>query len=85
MTKIGIGSYAFRWAIGTPEWQPTRPLAPVELLDKAAALGAEVVQICDNVPLATLPDHTLAALAGRAAALGLELEVGIRGSRPEQR
>lgn len=82
--KIGIGSYAFRWAIGTGDWQPARPLTPIQLLERAAALGAEVVQICDNMPLASLADEDILALAGRAAGLGLDLEVGIRGSRPEQ-
>jgi sugar phosphate isomerase/epimerase len=82
--KIGIGSYAFRWAIGTRDWQPAHPLTPVELLEKAAMLGAEVVQLCDNVPLASLSDKALAALAARATGLRLDLEVGIRGSRPEQ-
>ena len=82
--KIGVGSYAFRWAVGTRDGQPAHSLASVELLDKAAALGAEVVQICDNVPLAALPDNALAALAKHAIGLGLDLEVGIRGSRPEQ-
>jgi sugar phosphate isomerase/epimerase len=43
-----------------------------------------VVQICDNVPLADLADEDLLLLAGRAIELELDLEVGIRGSRPEQ-
>jgi sugar phosphate isomerase/epimerase len=79
--KIGIGSYAFRWAIGARHAQP---MTPEGMLDQAAALGAEVVQICDNVPLAEMPDGALEALAARAERLGLELEVGIRGSRPRQ-
>lgn len=82
--KVGIGSYAFRWAIGTRDWAPAQPLTPAGLLGKAAAFGAEVVQICDNVPLAPLSDAKLEELAQRAVDLGLDLEVGIRGSRPEQ-
>lgn len=82
--KIGIVSYAFRWSVGTADWQPDHPLTPVELLEKAASLGAEVVQICENMPLASMSDEDLLTLAGRAAALGLDLEVGIRGSRPAQ-
>ena len=82
--KIGIGSYAFRWAIGTRDFHPATPLTPVGLLERAAALGAEVVQICDNVPLDTLSDAELAEVARRAKQLGLALEVGIRGSRPDQ-
>jgi sugar phosphate isomerase/epimerase len=80
--RIGIGSYAFRWAIGTRDWVPSHPLTPAALLDKAAALHAKVVQICDNMPLETLPEPELDALARRATDLGLALEVGIRGSQP---
>jgi sugar phosphate isomerase/epimerase len=59
-------------------------LTPAALLDKAAALGAEVVQICDNVPLEALADAELGALSRQAADLGLALELGIRGSQPAQ-
>lgn len=81
--KIGIGSYAFRWAIGTKDFVPPNPFTPFDLLEKAAELDAEVVQICDNLPLDSLPDSTLAGLAKHVAELNLVLEVGIKGSRPE--
>lgn len=82
--KIGIGSYAFRWAIGTRDFMPANPLMPTELLEKAATLGADVVQICDNLPLDSLSNKALVALAQRAEELGIVLEIGIRGSRPQQ-
>jgi sugar phosphate isomerase/epimerase len=81
--KVGIGSYAYRWAIGTRDAREPRSLAALDLLDKAAALGAQVVQICDNLPLDAFSCSELDALAARAAALHLDLEVGIRGSRPD--
>jgi sugar phosphate isomerase/epimerase len=81
--KVGIGSYALRWAIGTEDFVPPNPLTPFGLLEKASELGAEVVQICDNVPLDRLPDTTLTDLAEQAAKLNLTLEVGIKGSRSE--
>lgn len=81
--KIGIGSYAMRWAIGTSDLAPPNPLTPIRLLEKAAELDAEVVQICDNLPLEGLPDEDLIGLARRAAELNLILEVGIKGSRPD--
>ena len=81
--KIGISSYAFRWAVGTRDFTPPTPLTPFSLLDKVAALGGEVVQVLDNLPLDGLPERTLADLAAHATELGLTLEVGIRGSRPE--
>jgi sugar phosphate isomerase/epimerase len=82
--KIGIGSYAFRWAIGTRDWRPTHTMAPVDLLEKAVAFGAEVLQINDNMPLAHLSDSELDKIARRAADQGIDLEFGIRVSRPEQ-
>ena len=77
--KVGISSFALRYALSA-----STPLSPTGLLDKAAALGAEVVQICDNLPLAPLSNGELDALAQRAADLDLELEVGTRGSGPER-
>jgi len=81
--RVGLGSYAFRWAIGTRDFTPSNPLTPFGLLEKAAALGAEVVQICDNLPLDSLSGSKLTDLDQRAADLDLILEVGIKGSRPE--
>ena len=81
--KIGIGSYAFRWAVGTKDFTPSEPLTALTLLEKSAQLGAEVVQICDNVVLEDLPKSTLTALARRADELGIILEVGIKGSTSE--
>jgi len=75
--KIGIGSYAYRWAV---QWGRMDALA---LLERAHGVGAEVVQICDNLPLDRLSDEALDGLARRAAGLGLTLEVGFQGGQPE--
>ena len=76
--KIGVSSYAFRWAIST------RRLDVFRLLEKSATVGAEVVQILDHIALDAMPDTTLAEIARCARQLDLTLEVGIVGSRPEQ-
>lgn len=81
--KAGLTSYAFRWAIeghGTPGGVP---MGPLQFLDKAASLGAQVVQICDNLPLDGLAPGELEQIARRGAELSLTVELGIRGSRPE--
>jgi sugar phosphate isomerase/epimerase len=75
--KVGIGSYAYRWAIG---WGHMDAFA---LLDSSARAGAAVVQICDNLPLAGWSDAELDELAGQAASLDLSLELGLKGSQPE--
>lgn len=81
--KIGIGSYTLRWAVGTPDWRPARPLTPEGLVDQAAALGAEVLQFLENLPLDGLSRDARRRLAARAATLGVQLELGIRGCRAE--
>ena len=81
--KVGIGSYALRWAIGTKEFLSPAPLTPFTFLDKSVELGADVVQICDNLPLNNLPKRELSNLARHAAELNLTIEVGIKGSRPD--
>ncbi|HIC88878.1 MAG TPA: sugar phosphate isomerase/epimerase [Anaerolineae bacterium] len=75
--KVGVGSYAYRWAV---RW---RRMDVFALLDRSHEAGAEVVQICDNLPLDSLSRRELADLAWHGAELGLTLEVGIRGSQPE--
>jgi len=81
--KIGLSSWAFRWAAGTRDFQPPRPLNHLGLLEEAQALGDEVVQICDNMPLDWLDDAALRALARAARDRGLELEVGTVDARSE--
>ena len=49
--KLGISSYTDSWAVGIPGHLPERPVRPIDLLEKARALGARVVQIADNMPL----------------------------------
>jgi len=54
------------------------------LLKKSTSLGAEVVQILENLALDEMSDATLSEIARHAQQLGLALEVGIAGSHPEQ-
>ena len=75
--SVGVSSYAYRWAVQSGGMDVSA------LLERARDAGAEVVQICDNLPLDGLPDGALADLAGRGNALGLTLELGVKGSRPE--
>ena len=74
---IGISSFAYRWAIRGGQ------MDALALLERARDAGARVVQICDNLPLDGLPEAGLTGLARRAGQLGLAVEVGIKGCRPE--
>ncbi|MHB1294819.1 MAG: sugar phosphate isomerase/epimerase family protein [Anaerolineae bacterium] len=80
---LGIGSYTYTWAIGIPGYpQPEKPLRHTELLERAARLGVQVVQYCDNLPLGDLTTDELTALLRQADALGIGVEVGTRGIDP---
>lgn len=82
--RLGIGSYTYVWAAGVPGYpQPEHPLTACALLEKAVGLGVRVVQIADNLPLDCLSDGDRDALRQRARALGIELEVGMRGIDPD--
>ena len=81
--KLGISSYTFTWAIGVPGHPPAHPMSAFGLLDKAQDLGVGVVQIADNLPLHALSSEEIAALAARADAAGVAIEVGTRGIAPD--
>jgi len=81
--QLGISSYTYTWAVGVPGCPPPQPMRAVDLLDKAAGLGLQVVQIADNLPLDRLAASELAALGRRATKLGIHIEVGTRGIEPD--
>ena len=81
--RLGISSFTFPWAVGVPGYPPPAPMDQMELLRRAIALGAEVLQIGDNLPLHLLDERALDVLQSQAEAAGIGLEVGTRGVQPE--
>lgn len=81
--RLGLGSYAFAWAIGVPGHPPATPLDHFGLLAEAARLGLRVVQVCDNLPLTRLSPAALTAFEQQAQAAGIAVEVGTRGLQPD--
>ncbi len=84
LPMFGLSSYAFRWAIGCNGFCPSQPMSAVGLIDFAALHGLDVVQLCDNVPLLSCSPTQLAAIRDHARARGIRLEMGIRGTQPDQ-
>ena len=77
---VGLSTYAFFW-----EWSDRNP-TPITLeamLRRTAALGATVFQICDYPPVESMTADQLSGIRRLADDLGLTLEVGTRGVRPE--
>lgn len=81
--RIGIGSYAYAWAVGVPGRLPARPMGAPEFLRRAVDHGVDLVQIDDNLPLHTLGPEALEGLRRQAAQSGISVEVGTRGSHPD--
>lgn len=77
--KLGIGSYAYAWAIGVPGQLPARPLDAFGLVERVADLGVRLVQICDNLPMGGWTKPELDRLLGMGRDLGVEFEWGTVG------
>ncbi|MBF0680721.1 MAG: sugar phosphate isomerase/epimerase [Devosia sp.] len=79
---LGIGSYAFRWSGGIADRHPSTPISPAQILDVAEGLGVRLVQFADNIPLHTRSSDEIDALAKKAAAMGMVIELGMTGCEP---
>jgi len=77
--QLGISTYTYGWAVGTPDNRPAAHLNEQALLDRAKAFGIGLVQFGDNLPLHDLSTEQLEALYQRALEAKIDLEVGARG------
>ena len=83
--KIGISSFTYCFACGSrPFHKPEHIMTPLDLIDKAVALGADVVQFGDNMPLEKYSDEELEQIRIHAEECGIETEAGMRKSTPER-
>jgi sugar phosphate isomerase/epimerase len=76
--RVGLGSFAYRYAIGFGDVQPPHPMSVLDFVDAAHRLGFEGVQLCENLDYASLGKAELLAVKERADELGLFIEVGMR-------
>ena len=77
--KLGVSSFTFPWAIGGIESDHPVTMNAFELLEKAYVLGADVLQIADNLPIGHLTDAELQRLKAAADNYTISIEVGTRG------
>ncbi|GGM37343.1 sugar phosphate isomerase/epimerase family protein [Dactylosporangium sucinum] len=74
---IGLGTYAFFWQLSD---RMPRPLTLAQALERTAAQGVGMFQICDYPKILTFGRGELRDLRRRADDLGLRLELGTRGT-----
>jgi len=77
--RVGIGSFAYRYAIGFSGFNPDKPMSIAGFLETAAHGGWEGVQLCENLGYADLSDADLALVAAQAERLQLFVEIGLNG------
>jgi sugar phosphate isomerase/epimerase len=70
--RLGIGSYAYMWAIGFEGARPRAPMAAHGLIRQAVEFGVEAIQFGPNIGYAAVD-----LKAAREA--GLEVETGVTG------
>jgi sugar phosphate isomerase/epimerase len=81
---IGAGSYLFRYSVGTQAFKPEKPMSVIQLVERAADFGFELVQFADNLPLDALDSSLLSKLSETAARRNIVIEVGTAGARVDR-
>lgn len=82
--KLGIGTYAYAWAIGSVTGQPpANPMDTTGFIRRCAERSVYLAQIADNLPLHMLQETELAQVLAEAKRLGIALEIGTRGIAPD--
>lgn len=79
MSRIGLSSYAFFWELSH---RVSKPLTIHRALERTAAMGVDLFQICDYAPLEGMSDAEVKEIRATADSLGMALEVGTKGIRP---
>lgn len=76
--RIGIGSFAYRYAIGFKDFKPAEPMDVFDFIRQADQLGFAGVQLCENLGYAGLTEKELEKVREEAARLGLFIELGMK-------
>ncbi|CEG99066.1 Xylose isomerase domain protein TIM barrel [Propionibacterium freudenreichii] len=78
-SRVGISTYALFWE--SSDHCP-RPITLAGMIDRAADMGCNVLQICDFEPIEHQSGRQLAELRSHADDRGVRLELGTRGIDP---
>ncbi|MCL2319802.1 MAG: sugar phosphate isomerase/epimerase [Treponema sp.] len=76
--NIGLGSFAFRYAIGIKEFRPSRPMDAFAFVEKAHRMGFRRIQLCENLNFHSYSKAELQKLRDVSRDLGMIVEVGLK-------
>ncbi|ROR73450.1 sugar phosphate isomerase/epimerase family protein [Bogoriella caseilytica] len=82
--RLGLGSYAFRWAMGIGTPSPAALGSVPDLIRETADLGCEVLQLADLDALESASAAELTDLRAHAASAGVALQTGLTGATVER-
>ncbi|MBP7401771.1 MAG: sugar phosphate isomerase/epimerase [Clostridia bacterium] len=75
--RLGIGSYAYRYAVGFGDFIPEPRLTAAGFVEEAHRLGFDGVQLCENLGVAELGRDGRAPLRDALRGLGMFVEIGM--------
>jgi len=81
---LGLGSYAFRWSIGSPAFRPDTPATLADVIDETAELGCSLLQIADSTELEAMSNSEMRELRAQAEHRGVRLQTGTSGLTNER-
>ena len=76
--NIGLGSFAFRYAIGTKEFRPPHPMDAFSFMERAHHMGYRRIQLCENLNFRAYSNNDLRRLRDISNDLGIMVEVGLK-------
>ncbi|MBP3851331.1 MAG: TIM barrel protein, partial [Erysipelotrichaceae bacterium] len=77
--KLGMESFAYRWAIGRLYYRPKDPMDVHALIDQCVRFKLHAVLLCNNIELHTLSDSQILEIKEHLDKEKVDVEVGARG------
>lgn len=75
---IGLGSFAFRYAIGISEFKSPHPMDAFSFMEKAYQMGYRRIQLCENLNIKVYTKNDLQRLHDMSKDLGMIVEIGLK-------
>lgn len=82
--RLGLGSYAFRWAMGIGSSTPAAFDCVPALIRETAELGCQVLQLADLHAIESASAADLSDLREQAESAGVALQTGVTGATIER-
>lgn len=75
---IGIGSYSYRYNIGTSDFSPSEKLTVIGFIEEAKKLGLHRILICENLNYKNLPVEEWTRIKSKLNEYDMIAEIGLR-------